>query len=179
MPKPRLCAEFERQGDNVMPRTNAARTHSAGDLRDQAQFRVAFKIVLVARLWRSRFADRMKALNQTDARWSALYMIADAENGINQTNLADRLGVRGPTLVRLLDNLEADGLVKRIAIAGDRRAKLVLIEKAGRKVLAEVDVHAARMRKDLFSGVSDEDLDTALRVLRHLSSRLDSGQAST
>jgi MarR family transcriptional regulator, transcriptional regulator for hemolysin len=156
-----------------MPRTTAALTHSTGDQRDQVQFRVAFKIVLVARLWRARFAQQMKSLDQTDARWSALYMIADAEKGINQTNLADRLGVSGPTLVRLLDSLEADGLVERAAVAGDRRAKLVLIKEAGRKTLAEVDIDAARMRKDLFSGVSDNDLDATLRVLRHLSTQLD------
>jgi MarR family transcriptional regulator for hemolysin len=164
----------ENDGRNiVMPRTTAAHTHSAGGQRDLVQFRVAFKIVLVSRLWRARFAERMKSLDQTDARWSTLYMIADAKNGISQTNLADRLGITGPTLVRVLDSLEADGLVERAAVEGDRRLKLVLIKDAGRNILAKVDVDAAGMRKELFSGVSEKDLDATLRVLQHLSVQLD------
>jgi MarR family transcriptional regulator, transcriptional regulator for hemolysin len=156
-----------------MPRTNASIAHSAGDPRDQIQFSVAFNTVLTARLWRARFAEQMKALNQTDARWSVLYMVADAPRGVNQTNLAERLGIQGPTLVRLLDALESDGLIKRLAVPSDRRAKLITIEDAGRAVLAEVDKHAAKMRDTLFGGVSESDLEAAQRVLLHLVAQLD------
>src|ERR1700753_2183166 len=95
----------------AMPRTAASRAHSLGDRRDEMQFLVAFKVVLVSRLWRARFADRLKSQDQTDARWTALYMIADAPRGVTQPHLAERVGVQGPTLVRLLDALEHQGLV--------------------------------------------------------------------
>jgi MarR family transcriptional regulator for hemolysin len=115
----------------------------------------------------------MKVLDQTDARWSALYMVEDVAGGVNQTDLADRLGVKGPTVVRLLDSLEADGLVKRVADPGDRRSNLIVIEEAGRAVIAEVDKHAAKMRDELFSGIGDNDLEAALQVLQQLTKRLD------
>jgi MarR family transcriptional regulator for hemolysin len=156
-----------------LPRTAASIAHSRGDYRDQVQFAVAFSVVLTGRLWRARFADRMKALGQSDARWTALYMIADASRGIIQTDLAERLGVQGPTLVKLLDALEGQGLVRREPARGDRRVKLVFIEPQGSATLAEIDRFAAKMRDELFDGVSEEDLAVTLRVLNHLSSQLE------
>jgi MarR family transcriptional regulator for hemolysin len=105
-------------------------------------------------------------------------MVADVAGGLTQTDLADRLGVKGPTLVRLLDGLEADGLVKRIAGLGDRRSKLIVIEETGRVVLSEVDMHAARIRDELFDGIGDSDLEAALRGLQQLTMRLDQNDAT-
>ncbi len=156
-----------------MPRTDASRTHSSGNRRDEIQFSVAFKIILVGRLWRARFIERAKAMGQTDARWTTLYMIADAKKGITQTDLAERVGVRGPTLVRLLDALEHQGLIFRDAASDDRRAKIISLRPKGRDVLAEIDRTAAQLRDELFATVSDEDLEATLRVLRTLSRQLE------
>lgn len=161
-----------------MPRNDASRSHTSGSPRDEVQFAVAFKIVLVARLWRARFSDRMKKLDQTDARWTALYMVADATKGVTQTDLAERLGIRGPTLVRLLDALEQQQLVTREGAPHDRRAKIISITAKGRAILAEVDLIAATFRDELFTGVSEADLGTTLRVLDHLSGQLETGPAS-
>ncbi|MDP3736141.1 MAG: MarR family transcriptional regulator [Hyphomonadaceae bacterium] len=157
----------------ALPRNAAPRSHSSGSPRDEIQFAVAFKIILAARLWRARFTERMKKLDQTDARWTALYMIADASKGLTQTNLAERLGVRGPTLVRLLDALEHQHLIARESASHDRRAKIISISAKGREVLAQVDGIAATLRDELFTGVSDADLQTTDRVLQHLSHRLE------
>ena len=156
-----------------MPRNFASITHSGGGPREQLQFSVAFGVVLTARLWRARFADRMKALDQSDARWTALYMIADASAPINQRDLAERLGVQGPTMVKLLDALEKQGLIRRTAVKSDRRAKEIAIENKGRETLEILDGFAAKMRDELFEGVTEEALQTTLDVLRHLSDQLE------
>jgi MarR family transcriptional regulator for hemolysin len=144
-----------------------------GDHRDEVQFLVAFKVVLVSRLWRARFAERLNNHEHTDARWTALYMIADASRGIIQTHLAERLGVQGPTLVRLLEALEHQGLIARDMAPDDRRAKVISIKGKGLEVLAEMDKTAAAFRAELFTGVSEAELETTLRVLRHLSRKLE------
>ncbi len=157
-----------------MQRTTATRFSSASASRDQLQFSVACLLALTGRLWRANCTDRLKRLNQSEARWSALSMIAEARGGIIQTKLAERLGIQGPTLVRILDSLEQDGLVARHSASNDRRANLVVLEPQGRAVLAVSDDLVAKMRADLFAGVTDEELTTTLRVLRHLSYRLGS-----
>ena len=115
----------------------------------------------------------MKALDQNDARWTALYMIADASAPINQRDLAERLGVQGPTMVKLLDVLEKQGLISRTAMKSDRRAKGVAIEPKGLETLKVLDSFAAKMRDELFEGVTEEALQTTLGVLRHLSDQLE------
>lgn len=142
----------------------AAMTQTSPD-RARLQLDTFFKAALATRRFRARFAERVKSTSQTEARWSALYFLWHAPDGLIQSDLAERMGVQGPTLVRLLDALEAQDLVKRTEAPGDRRAKRVRIQPSGESIVAEVDAVAAQMRDDVFASVSDEDLATTLHVL--------------
>jgi MarR family transcriptional regulator for hemolysin len=110
----------------------------------------------------------VKATSQTEARWSALYHLAAEPEGLIQSDLAERMGVQGPTLVRLLDALEAKGLVSRIEAPGDRRAKIVKLEPAGQDTVDEIDVIASRLRDEIFADVTDADLRTTLCVMEQI-----------
>ncbi|MFC7692871.1 MarR family transcriptional regulator [Paeniroseomonas aquatica] len=59
----------------------------------------------------------------TEARWLALLALARGGDGMTQKDLAQRLLIEGPTLVRTLDWLERQGLVERRESTQDRRAK--------------------------------------------------------
>jgi MarR family transcriptional regulator, transcriptional regulator for hemolysin len=104
--------------------------------RDNLQYEVAFKLALAARRFRARFAERVKSSTQTEARWSALYHLSREPRGLIQSELAERMGIQGPTLVRLIDALEAQSLVRRCSTPEDRRAKRVMILPAGEKMVA-------------------------------------------
>ncbi|OYX45721.1 MAG: hypothetical protein B7Y90_18465 [Alphaproteobacteria bacterium 32-64-14] len=144
--------------------------------RAKLQIETFFKAALATRRFRARFAERVKSTSQTEARWSALYFLSNTPEGLIQSDLAERMGVQGPTLVRLLDALEAQQLVLRTEEPGDRRAKRVMIQPAGASIVAEVDAVAARMRDEVFSGVNDQDLATTLRVLDVVVSSLEPEQ---
>jgi MarR family transcriptional regulator for hemolysin len=143
--------------------------------RGQLQFGVSFWVMQASRRWRARFTERMRDVGQTDARWSALYWLADAPGGLIQSELAERIGIAGPSLVKLLDILEAQGLVSRRIAPGDRRANVVLMEPAGRQALAEMDRIAEALRAEVFAGLSDSELCAALHVLEKLAARLNAG----
>jgi MarR family transcriptional regulator, transcriptional regulator for hemolysin len=158
--------------ENIMASTTAAAVRSLpGRVRNQLQSAVTLGVVMTARLWRVRFADRMKPLDQTDARRNVLCAIA-ASDGVIQTELADQLGVQSSTLVRLLDGLEKQGLVKRSGTPIDRRAKSIRIEPSGREVLGELNSFASKLENEIFANVSDADLTTTARVLGNLTSQL-------
>lgn len=133
--------------------------------RAKTQLETFFRAAILTRRFRARFAERVKSTSQTEARWNALYHLSNARQGLIQSDLAERMGVQGPTLVRLLDALEAQDLVRRTEAPGDRRAKLVLIQPEGDRIIAEVDLIAAKMRDEVLAAVSDQDLTTTLRVL--------------
>lgn len=53
--------------------------------------------------------------------FSALTLVVD-NPGLRQSQLADALAIERPNLVQLLDELEAEGLVRRVIASDDRRA---------------------------------------------------------
>lgn len=139
------------------------------------QLAIMFRAALVTRRFRARFAEKVRSTSQTEARWSALYFLSHSPEGLIQTDLAERMGVQGPTLVRLLDALEEQGLVARRSAPEDRRVKRVVILPAGLEVIGEIDVVVSEMRDHCFTGISDEDLRTTLRVLDIACQAMESG----
>ncbi|WP_425266989.1 MarR family winged helix-turn-helix transcriptional regulator [Caulobacter radicis] len=100
----------------------------------------------------------------SDARALPVLHIARAGGGMRQGVLAEELGVEGPSLVRVLDQLCAAGLVERRDDPADGRAKTLHLTSDGAAlaVIAEDTVQAVRSR--LLVGVSDEDLAATLRT---------------
>ena len=162
-----------------MPASLAMPSSLAADgNRDQTQFDLASALVLASHRFKTRFAERFKDQGQTLSRRNILSMLAGAPQGLIQSELADRLGLQAPTMVKLLDGLERQGLIRRQPVPGDRRAKLVVIEKTGAAVLADIDGEANSMRNEMFQGVSDADLATVQSVLDIIVRRLDGAPSS-
>ena len=88
----------------------------------------------VARLLRKRFEQRARGLGLTRAQWQVLLYLALHE-GIHQGGLADLLEMEPITLVRILDKLEARGLIERRRHATDRRIWLLFLQEAARPLL--------------------------------------------
>jgi MarR family transcriptional regulator for hemolysin len=138
--------------------------------RDRHDFAQAISIV--ARRWRTRLDERLKPLDMSIARWGALYWLGQAGDGLSQAALAELAGVEPPTLVRVLDQLEAQGLVERKVSPTDRRVNLLSLTEAAKPLVAEIEAEAERLRVELLEGVSFEEYQTALNVMQKLSERL-------
>ena len=123
--------------------------------------------------WRGCFDAELRASGQTLARARVLALLAQEEDGLLQRELALQLSIENPTLVRLLDGLERQGLVARVPEAGDRRANRVALTSQASPVAAEVTGISGRLRDRVLQGVDEADLATALRVLRSISANLD------
>jgi DNA-binding MarR family transcriptional regulator len=125
----------------------------------------------VARLLRTTFDRRVKALGFTRSQWWVLTHLF-RNDGITQSELADILEVEKPTLGRLLDRLEAKGWVRREADAADRRVKRVFLTEEFEPALRAMRAAAAEMRRDALAGLSAEEqerfVDTLLAVKANL-----------
>ena len=93
-------------------------------------------------------------------------------DGINQRELADELELETPTLVRILDAMEAQNFIERRAAVFDRRAKQIFITESGKVVAAEVEALATGVRADILEGISDDDVGMALKVIRAMTANL-------
>jgi MarR family transcriptional regulator for hemolysin len=100
----------------------------------------------------------------TLSRARALLRIS-ATPGVNQTGLARFLEIENPSVVRILDGLEKQGLIRRRATAGDRRAKQIVLAPAAMRQVAELEEISNALGRDMLKGVSARDLGAAVRVL--------------
>src|SRR5260221_13840095 len=102
----------------------------------------------VARVLRKRFEQRARAaaLPLTRSQWSVLAHLSRQE-GINQAALAQILEIEPITLVRLLDRLQAAGLVERRPDPTDRRARVLVLTPAPPPPLQRISAGAPGGRR--------------------------------
>ena len=139
--------------------------------------RAAFGSLLsrAARQWRRAADLRLRPFELTEATWLPLVHIARAPAPPRQKDLAASMSLDGSSVVRLLDNLEAAGLIQRKE-GEDRRAKIILLTPRGRAIADQVETVARRVRSDALAGLSDRDIETTVRVLNHVCRALEAAQ---
>jgi MarR family transcriptional regulator for hemolysin len=134
--------------------------------RDEIEFRFSRLLILAARRW-STFIDEAirQKTGQPRARWQTLAALAFSDGPIATIELAERMAVQWPSLIRALDGLEAEGLVERRVNPADKRSRLVTITDKGLAVFREVKAVLDPTRGALLEGFSDEELGAAERLL--------------
>lgn len=132
------------------------------------------RLLRLARIYRRETDKALAAHGISDARALPVLHIARLGEGVRQGVLAEELGIEGPSLVRILDQLCAAGLVERRDDPNDRRAKTLHLSDEGRAMAALVEVRLDALRSSLLAEVPDADLTATLRVLARFEAALDS-----
>ncbi|MBP0590148.1 winged helix DNA-binding protein [Paraburkholderia sp. LEh10] len=134
---------------------------------------VSSTLVLAARRWRRTSHSVLSAYNVSEACAGPLLAANRLGEAVRQVTLAEHVGIEGPSLVRLLDQLCAAGLVRRDEDPDDKRAKTITLTDEGRAVTARMEERLMELRARVLKGVSREDLETTLRVLNAFNASLD------
>ena len=87
------------------------------------------------------------------------------ETGLTQQKLCVLLGMFPSRLVALLDGLEDRGLVERRQSATDRRSYKLVLTPAGRRAMSAVDRVTRELERDLFGGLTAQDIGEFTRLL--------------
>ena len=133
-------------------------------LRDQFPFAVA----RVTRRWRKLLDERLKDLGVTQARWSTMVYLQRGGEGLTQRELAHLIAIENPTLVRLLDSLEEQGLIERRPCKRDRRARRLYLTNAGERFMNDLNERGNILRDELLTGIDDKDIEVALGVFEQV-----------
>jgi len=123
-------------------------------------------LLLAGRLWRKMARHAASEHGVSEAASAPLIWIGRLGENVRQTALADAVGIEGASLVRLLDELQASGLVTREQDPTDRRANAVNLTERGKQVLAEVNDSLIALRVDVFAKVPRKDAEAAIRVFK-------------
>jgi MarR family transcriptional regulator for hemolysin len=132
---------------------------------------LGFLLHEVARLLRRRFEQNARLSGLTRSQWQVLAYLVKNE-GINQNGLADLLEVEPITLCRIVDKLQALGLVERHPDPSDRRVWLLHLTPAARPKLTQLGKLGEVTRGEALAGVSEADTERLLKILQALKSNL-------
>lgn len=137
---------------------------------------LGFVVSDVARLLRRRFDRRARArtLGLTRAQAFVLAQLA-REEGISQATLAQRLDVEPITLARLVDKLEAAGLIERRRNRQDRRAYRLYLSEAASPLLDEIFAIAAEVREEALVGLDEAERAQLIEALLAIKANLLTG----
>lgn len=133
----------------------------------------AFMIELskVGRRTRNLFDDRLRERGLTLARTRALHWLS-LKSAMNQTELAAALEIEHPSVVRLLDGMERQGLIVRRLVAEDKRAKLVELTALAKDQIRGIEDLTEVIGTRLLRGIAQSDLTIALAVLRQIDANI-------
>jgi len=135
-------------------------------MREQTNQRAHFAklVIQISRRWRRRVDQALANQGFTQATGLPL-LILSREGQIRQGALVEELGLEGPSLVRVIDMLEAEGLLVREEDPSDRRAKLLSLTEAGRNRARIIEREVDRLRRYFLEGIDEASLGETIRVL--------------
>ncbi|HKJ35483.1 MAG TPA: MarR family transcriptional regulator [Solirubrobacterales bacterium] len=126
--------------------------------------------LLLSRLARAanrELAAELDALGLRSQQFGVLHLLSEA-GSLSSTELADALRVHASNLVRLLDELEDAGLIRREPDPEDRRRHRVVLSRRGSGMLARAEGVAAEIETELLAPLSAAEQ----RQLRELLGRV-------
>lgn len=126
-----------------------------------------------SRSWRQAVDRRLKYLGVSQASWMTIAIAAKAGAPLSQSELADKLGVEGATMVAMIDRLVKAGWVVREASTTDRRVKRVVLTAEGLNIYGKVKAEAIALRKELLANTDQKHLLLATELLESLQGIID------
>jgi MarR family transcriptional regulator for hemolysin len=130
-------------------------------------------LIFLARRWRNLMNHELSSVGQSQARWGTLYWIDVFGDTLNQTELADRIGVEQQTLGRVLRDLQAEGLIERVPSEHDQRAKVIRLTSAADPVMRQIVAIQDAVRKKLLRDISSEQLGVCMSVFAAILANMD------
>ena len=125
----------------------------------------------LAQRYVARFERNAQAIALTLPQCRVLVHLQDRP-GLSQARLAELANLEPMAMVRLLDRMEADGLLERQPDPDDRRARRVLLTPRAQPLLAEIWRLSERTREETFAGVDGEQRAQFQAVLQRMHANL-------
>ncbi len=102
------------------------------------------------------------------AQYNLLNVVAEAEGGISQRELSDRLVVDRSNITGLIDRMEAAGWVQRCDYPGDRRAYRIQLTTTGRALWRKVTPPYLAAVEQVIQGIPARRRSDTVATLRQL-----------
>ncbi|KJC57100.1 transcriptional regulator [Bradyrhizobium sp. LTSPM299] len=129
-------------------------------------------VTRLGRIWRRETDQALSDHGLSDATAIPLLVLSRQGDNVRQGVLADELGIEGPSLVRLIDLLQAEGLVERREDPTDRRAKTLHLTATGEAKVEGINRVLRRMRANLLKDIDNDELAVTFATLQRIEQRV-------
>ena len=126
----------------------------------------------ISRRLQKNFRDA--GMEITIEQWSLLYHLWK-KDGISQQQLCEHTFRDKPSITRLVDNLEKQKLVRRVASKDDRRINLVFLTDAAKQMEENLMELANQTLNEALLGVTNGQIEIAKEVLQKVYENLSNG----
>lgn len=128
------------------------------------QSSIGYWLCTTAHAYERAMNEELSAQGITFRQCQVLAWLA-LEGELSQCELAERMSIEPPTLVRVLDRMERDGLVSRTSCAEDRRRKVIKPLAKARPIWKRIVASAEVVRSRALSGFSKQETATLKKLL--------------
>jgi DNA-binding MarR family transcriptional regulator len=133
---------------------------------DSAEQEAQLSIERTAAVLGHATAEVMKPFGITPTQYNALRILRGAgDKGLCRNEIRDRLVAQVPDATRLLDRMEAAGLIRRERDATDRRFVTTRITAEGLRVVNELDGPVAELHRRRLGVLAADELRTLISLL--------------
>src|SRR4051812_37239398 len=128
---------------------------------------IGFLISDVARMMRTAFDRRVRALGLTRSQWLVTNRL-HRRPGATQSELAEMLEVEKPTAGRMVDRMEKKGWIVRQPDATDRRVNRLFLSTEAQVIQAGLSQIANQMVDDALAPLADRDREQLAEAMRRI-----------
>ena len=130
------------------------------------ELRLWLRMLTCTQLIEQRVRARLREQFETTLpRFDLMAQLERVPEGLKMNELSRRLMVTGGNVTGITDQLEAEGMVQRVPVEGDRRALLIRLTPAGRKAFADMAHEHERWIADALGGMSPREVETLYKLL--------------
>ena len=140
-------------------------------VRDERLRNFGFLFREVSRQFVARFEEHARAISLTLSQCKVLGRLEKNE-GVTQARLAELAEVDPMTMVRILDRMEAEGVLERRPHPADRRARCLYLTAKAKPLLDEIWRLGDLTRSEMFEGVNTAERHAFMAVLERMHDNL-------
>ena len=137
---------------------------SQTDPLEELYRRPGFMIRRMHQISVSVFLEETGKLRVTNRQWGILFLLTHRP-GIDQTTVANLLGLDRSTTAMVVKNLEDDGLVSRSMDVRDRRRHSLQLTRSGKRLLSQLAAPARRAQARMLSVFTPRERALFLQLL--------------
>jgi MarR family transcriptional regulator for hemolysin len=128
---------------------------------------IGLEVTRTSKVLGRAFDEALASVGGTLPTWLVLVSLK-AQRHARQRDLAEAVGIEGPTLTHHLNRMEDAGLVTRTRDPRNRRVHQVALTDAGEAAFERMRQTVAAFDRRLRTGLADEEVDQLGRLLAQL-----------